>query len=336
MKNLLYIGNALSQKGKTVTTVDTLSKSLEKEGYFVKVTSRIEIKSIRMLDMLLSIIKYRKKANYVLIDTYSTRNFYYAYLSARLCKFLKLSYVPILHGGNLPERLKKSPNKSRFLFGNAVVNVAPSNYTKFNFEKEGYENVICVPNSIDLKNYEFDRRDYNEIKLLWVRSFSKLYNPNLAIDILHQFRLKGIDASLCMIGPDNDGSLKITKDYAKSLNLEVEFTGKLSKKEWIDKAKAYNFFINTTNYDNMPVSVIEAMAIGLPVISTNVGGLPYLIDENETGILVPPKNSDAFVEAILNLKNDPKKRNNLTQSAREKVKHFDWEVVKEQWNAILK
>ena len=85
------------------------------------------------------------------------------------------------------------------------------------------------------------------------------------------------DATLAMIGPDVDGSLTKVKDLARKKNLDVNFTGKLSKPEWINYSKDFNVFINTTNFDNTPVSVIEAMALGLPVVSTNVGGMPFLI-----------------------------------------------------------
>ena len=68
----------------------------------------------------------------------------------------------------------------------------------------------------------------------------------------------------------------------------MNFTGKLSKQEWRDLSKDYNVFINTTNFDNTPVSVIEAMALGIPVVSTNVGGLPFLITDKVDGVLVEP------------------------------------------------
>lgn len=286
--------------------------------------------------MLLTIIKLSKEVDYVLIDTYSTQNFYYAYLSSRLCQMLKLKYIPILHGGNLPNRLKRNPRLSRAIFGRAYVNVAPSEYTKSRFEALGYKNTTCIANAIEIENYPFEKKVLNVVKMLWVRSFSELYNPNLAIKILYELKQKNVESSLCMVGPENDGTLKKAKDYAKSLNLDVSFTGKLSKKEWIDLSVGCNVFLNTTNFDNMPVSVIEAMALGFPVVSTNVGGMPFLIETNKDGVLVEPNDSDAFVNAIMDLKEKPKKTLNLTSEARRKVEAYDWSLVKLKWDAILK
>lgn len=335
MKNILYIGNKLSSKGKTATTIDTLSSALATEGYCVKSVSSKKNKFLRLLDMLLSIIKNKTWADYILIDTYSTQNFYFAYLSSQLCRVFSLKYIPILHGGNLPNRLKSSPKLSKAVFNNAYINVSPSAYLKSNFESLGYQNITIIPNAIELEHYTFKSRTIETIRLLWVRSFSEIYNPKLAVSILKTLQDKGFETSLTMVGPDNDGSLEETKIFAKSLKVDVSFTGKFSKKEWITLSKDYNIFINTTNFDNMPVSIIEAMALGLPVISTNVGGMPFLIAHNVDGILVSPNNVDAFTTAILKLKNNEDLKNNLVKQARKKTEHYSWQIVKEKWKSIL-
>lgn len=335
MKKLLYIGNQLSQKGKTETTIETLSKSLRLEGYLVFTASKIRNKIVRLLDMLFHIFKYRTQVEFVLMDTYSTQNFYYAYLCSQLCRFLKLKYIPILHGGNLPNRLKKHPKLSKQIFNNAYKNIAPSEYILSEFKKQGYHNLVYIPNSIKLKNYPFKQRIIDKPKLLWVRSFSEIYNPLLAIDVFNQLLKEGVEASLCMVGPENDGSLKKAKVYANQLDVDITFTGKLSKQAWIDVSQDYNIFINTTNYDNMPVSVIEAMALGLPIVSTNVGGMPFLIENEKEGILVKPNNVNVFVSAIKKLQTNREHVNSITNNARKKVECFDWEIVKKQWLSVL-
>ncbi len=332
-KNIIYIGNKLANK--TVTTIDTLSGLLIEEGYMVKSYSSCNNKIFRFVDMLLAIIKNKNWADLVLIDTYSTQNFYYAVFVAKLCRTFHIPYIPILHGGNLPNRLTKSPRLSKKLFKNAKINVAPSHYLLEAFKNSGFNNLAYIPNTIEIKKYPFLQREKIKAKLLWVRSFASIYNPVLALDIVEELLNQGFDASLCMVGPEKDGSLEKCKAIAQQKKLPVTFTGKVSKKEWIHLSKEYDIFINTTNFDNTPVSVIEAMALGLPVVSTNVGGLPFLITNNKTGILVPPNNAGVFVKAIKDLLANPKKAIQVSKNARLEVEKFDWEQVKQKWFKIL-
>ena len=278
-KPLLYIGNKLAIHGNPPTAIDTLTIKLEDEGYSIITASSQKPKLFRLLDMLVTTFRNRKKVAAVLIDTYSTQNFYYAVIIGTMCRFFKIPYIPILHGGNLPHRLEKSKNTCKQLFNGAYTNVAPSAYLAEKFRGKGYENLTYIPNTIEIQNYPFKLRQEIKAKLLWVRSFSEIYNPLLALQIVELLKKEGLEVELCMVGPEKDGSLQRCKNVAQELNLPITFPGILKKEEWIDLSKDYDIFINTTNFDNMPVSVMEAMALGLPVVSTNVGGLPYLIED---------------------------------------------------------
>ena len=334
-KRLLYIGNKLAVHGKPPTAIDLLSVKLQEDGYSVISASSKINKVSRVIDMAMFTIKNRRKVDLVLIDTYSTMNFYYAVIVAMLCRSFKLPYIPILHGGNLPVRLKRNPGLSKTFFGNALINVAPSMYMLEQFEKQGIQNITYIPNTLEIQNYPFKNRESVAPRLLWVRSFSEIYNPLLALEIVEMLQSKGIDVSLCMVGPDKDGSLARCKKVASELKLPVTFTGMMQKGHWITLSKDYDIFINTTNFDNMPVSVMEAMALGLPVISTNVGGLPFLIDQEKDGILVPPNNAEAFVNAIVELLDNPIKVQRITRNARTKIEGYDWENVKHSWIKLL-
>jgi glycosyltransferase involved in cell wall biosynthesis len=335
MKNILYIGNNLSKTGKTQTTIESLSEHLRNEGYTVYTFSNKNNKIVRLFDMLLGILKKSRKTDYVLIDTYSTQNFYYAYLSSQLCRVLQLKYIPILHGGNLPNRLQNNPRLSKALFCHAYKNVSPSLYIKSEFEKKGYSNIVCIPNTIDISSYRYKQRSYETVNLLWVRSFSKIYNPLLVIKLLKALQDEGFKTTLCMVGPEGDGSLKEAQNLAKSMKVEVTFTGKLSKKEWINLSEDYNIFINTTNFDNMPVSVMEAMALGLPIISTNVGGMPFIIENGHNGILVNPNNIEKFVKSVKWIQSHPDEVKIMTKNARGNVEQFDNKLVMKKWYSLL-
>ena len=332
-KSILYIGNKLAKHGNTVTTIDSLSILLEAEGYRVITASSVKNKAGRMLDMLYKTFTNRKKVDLVLIDTYSTQNFYYAVFVAKLCRSLKLPYYTLLHGGDLSKRLSENHKISKKLFEGAKQNISPSKFLLEAFRKKGYVNCTYIPNSIQLENYPFSLRKELRPKLLWVRSFAKIYNPMLAIEVLKKLRENGVDATLTMVGPDKDGSLRTCK--AEAQDLPVVFTGKLTKMEWIGIAKDHDVFINTTNFDNMPVSVIEAMALGLVVVSTDVGGIPFLIENNQNGILVPPNKIDAFAKCISELIITPLLAESLSKNARTLAETFAWEEVKHNWHVLL-
>jgi glycosyltransferase involved in cell wall biosynthesis len=337
-KNILYIGNNLVKKNNNTTTMGTLSILLEINGINVYKSSNKSNKVLRLIDMCFSILKYKNKIDCILIDTYSTFNFYFAFTTSQLARFLKIKYIPILHGGNLPTRLDKSLKMSKAIFNNSYANIAPSGYLQHEFFKKNY-NSILIPNSISISEYQLKKREKLEPKLLYVRAFSKIYNPLMAIKVLHELKKNYPNATLCMIGPDSgDGSLYEVKELVTKLKLNnsVEFTGSMAKSEWHKKSKDFDIFINTTNIDNTPISVIEGMALGLPIVSTNVGGIPYLIKNNLEGVLVDADNEMAMCSAISELIETPKIVKELTKNARKKAESFDEAVVIDNWIDILK
>ena len=286
--------------------------------------------------MAFSVIKDRKKVNYVIIDTYSTFSFWYVLLVSQLCLMFQLRYIPILHGGNLPHRLDKNPKLAQLIFNHSYHNVAPSGYLLEAFRKRNFPNLVFIPNTIDLSNYPYlKQRDTHVPKLLWVRSFATLYHPKMAIDVLKKVQEQYLTAQLCMVGPDKDGSLEEARSYAQQEKIQVKFTGRLSKAEWVALSKNYNTFINTTNFDNTPVSVIEAMCLGLPVVTTNVGGIPFLLENRKTALLVEAKAVKEMAEAVIELTKNHELRTTLVQNGREYVEHFDWQAVKHQWAKLL-
>lgn len=334
-KSILYIGNNFTAKSKYNSTMAVLSNLLKAEGYNLYLSSNKINKIKRLLEMCLSVIKYRNKVDYILIDTFSTSNFYYAFLTSQLARIFKIKYIPILHGGNLPIRIKRSSFLSKLIFKNSYKNIAPSNYLKIAFENEGYE-VDFIPNIIEIENYQYKKRENLQPRLFWVRAFKEIYNPTLAIEVLNLLKQKFANSKLCMVGPFVDSSYKDCENLIKKYHLEdsVEFTGVLKKEEWHKKSEEFDIFINTTNFDNTPVSVMEAMALGLPIVSTNVGGIPYLLEDEIDALLVNPNDVNQMVSQISRILNNDLQH--LAISARKKVEGFSWEENRTKWLEILK
>ena len=332
---LLYIGNHLSVRGAYPSVAESLSLRLLPE-LELHLVSRKRNKGLRMLDMLWAILRYGRKEQPVLIDVYSTWNFYYALLCGLLCRMLACRYYCVLHGGNLPRRLQDNPRLSRWLFGGAARLIAPSSYLQAAFRQAGYE-VIVIPNAIPLKNYPYRCRKNVRPRILWVRAFSSIYNPQMAIHVLHRLISKYPNAFLCMVGPERDGSQQHCKKLVQELGLSghVRFTGLLSKSEWTSLSEKYDVFINTTNFDNAPVSVIEAMALGLPVVCTNAGGLPYLVKNRVSGLVVPCGDVKEMSEKIIELIENHRLAESLSVRGRRQVESYDFSVVSNMWKKLL-
>ncbi len=331
---ILYLGN---KKSVTPSTVDTLGEQL-KSSYDVVTCSQVQNKALRFIDMIRHIIKYRKECELLIVDTYSSLNFYYALMTAFMGKLLHIPYIPILHGGDLPnKRLKKHPKLSRYIFASSAQNVTPSIYLKEAFERAGYS-TLYIPNNIELDAYTYKERKEIKPKLLYVRSFAKIYNTKMAIRTVKNLIDTYPDIQLCMVGPDRDGSLEETKNYAKELGVDkhVTFTGGLPKEQWLALAQNYDIFINPTNFDNLPVSIVEAMALGLPIVSTNVGGLPYLIKDGIDGLLVDKNDDKAMAAKIDQLLKNPTLCQKLSKNSRKKADTYDWNVIKSQWDTVIK
>lgn len=331
MKTILYIGNKLQG-----SVMEVLSKQLEAHFQVVS-TSEHPNKVLRALEMLGTFFRVQHRTDLVILDTYSTLNFYYAWGFALLCRFFRKPYLCYLHGGNLPARLTGSPRMSRAVFGHAQANVAPSGYLKSALEQAGF-NAICIPNFIRIERYPFVQRARLRPNLLWVRAFERTYHPEMSIRVFAAIQKTYPEAQLCMVGPDKDGSMERCKLLVARLGLghHVQFPGQLTKAKWIELSADYDIFLSTPHFDNTPVSVVEAMALGLPVVSTGVGGMPYLIEHGKDGLLSPDADEAAMIRHLQLLLTDPYLAGSLSRNARQKAENFDWKMVEKQWLELIR
>ena len=216
-KTILYVGNYLAKTGITPTFNFQLIPRL-REHFKVISTSSKEKKFLRMLDMIWELYRKRKVVNVVIIDVYSRQGYWYAVIIARLAHFYKIPYINLLHGGNLPIRLEGKAQPSKKLFGNAAYNISPSRYLQDVFIRAGFD-VQCIPNFIEIEKYPYQERPHIAARLFWLRSFHEIYNPLLAVRVLKRLVEMGYEASLCMVGPDKDGTFSQVLALANELKV---------------------------------------------------------------------------------------------------------------------
>jgi glycosyltransferase involved in cell wall biosynthesis len=102
--------------------------------------------------------------------------------------------------------------------------------------------------------------------------------------------------------------------------------------DWLNRS---DIFLNTADIDNTPLSVLEAMASGMCIVSTNVGGIPYLLEHETDALLVPPGDEAAMAAAVRRILTEPGLAERLSRNAYQKAKQFDWSIILPQWDKLL-
>jgi glycosyltransferase involved in cell wall biosynthesis len=336
-KSLLVIGNFLSRTLGVRSMAEELALRLSQGGWKVITTSSRPKPWSRLPDMMATAWQQRRKYNTAYVEVYSGKAFFWAEAVSLSLRLAGKPYVLNLHGGALPGFARHWPGRVSSLLNSAAAVVTPSSYLLT--EMASYrKDLRLIPNGLNLQDYEFKLRTQPQPHLVWLRTFRDFYNPSLAPKVLSRLSRGVHESRLIMLGPDTrDGSLGQTRKTASDLNVAhvVSFPGKVPKEDvprWLQKG---DIFLNTTNVDNTPVSVIEAMALGLCIVSTEVGGIPYLLEHDTDALLVQPNDPDAMAAAVRRLLAEPGLARRLSENARKKAAQFDWTIIMPQWESLL-
>lgn len=306
-------------------------------GINVRTTSAKTNKIHRLGDILWTIWRDKQIYDIAQIDVFSGWAFEWACLSGWMLNILKKTFVLTLHGGNLPMFAARNPGRVRNLLKNAAAVTAPSSYLQKAMQPYR-QDILLLPNPLDISHYSFRMRAAPAPRLVWLRAFHHIYNPSLAPRVLALLANEFPDINLTMFGPDKmDGSFELTRKTAHDMGVQdrIGFPGAVPKERVPEVLQTGDIFLNTTNVDNTPVSVLEAMACGLCVVTTNVGGLPDLLEDGVDALLVPPDDSQAMANAIRRLLIEPGLAEKLSVNARRKVEGFDWSVILPQWERLF-
>ena len=336
---LLGIIGSMASAGKAINVPagQLLAVNLQNEGYRVVIASDKKIKLLRLLDTLLTIIRYRNLLDFIIIQVYSGLGFILVDAASWIGSLLKIPLIFHVHGGNIPEFLARYPKWSIRVLKRSTAFVCPSQYLTEALSHWGFDPVV-IPNYVEICHYPFRLRSHPQPKLIWLRAFHEIYNPLMVPRMMKKLGGDQINANINMAGPDKgDGSLQAMIELGErlSINYTINVLGKIEHDHVPKFLSEGDIFINTTNVDNTPVSLIEAMACGLCIVSTNVGGIPYLVEDGLDGLLVPPDDAAAMAAAVQKLLNDPGLAERLSSNARRKAEGFDWEHILPLWEALF-
>ncbi len=333
---VLLVGNFLSRHSAARTVGEELAARLVAAGWPVTATSEKLSRAARLLDMQHTIWS-RGPFAVAQVDVYSGAAFLWAEAACWSLRRRRTPFVLTLHGGRLPDFARRRPRRVRRLLAGARAVTTPSEFLRRAMSPYGSE-LQLVPNPLDLGVYPFTPRRAPRPRLIWLRAFHRIYNPELAPRVLGRLIASHPTAELTMIGPDKgDGSLERTRRRAETLGVadRITYTGWVAKERVPELLARADVFLNTADADNAPVSVTEAMACGLCVVSTDAGGLPDLIDHGENALLVGRDDAAAMASAVASVLEDPELAARLSSGARREAAARDWSRVLPVWEELL-
>jgi len=336
---IFIVGLFLSEKNKNKimrTAADQLAELLTKYGYTVITTSSVINKGLRMIDTLCSIIRHSRKYKIAVVPLYGTLGSYIWETSATLLlKLIGKKVIMVVHGGSIPERMKKNPGRYLIPLRKADIVACPSNFILTALKEHNVESRL-IENVINLKDYHFHTKSTFRPRVLWMRTIEDIYNPEMAVRVAAILSKKYSDFKLVMAGYDR-GALAMTKALADELGVtdKIEFPGYITNEQKNQFAQELDFYICTNKIDNAPVSLIEMMALGLPVITVNSGGIPYLITDGYNGSMVNLDDDDAMANAIIAIIENPQQGTHMINNGLVFAHHFDETAVIEKWRTAF-
>lgn len=332
---IFIVGNFFNNRGGTPTTqAEELKKILENRGGKVIHASRHLHRVARFCDTLYSLLFFRRQYQIVNIQFYGGLALVLEGAASLLAKWLGKTIVFTLHGGAIPDKIKKYPKWYRRVLSRATMITCPSNYLIHHLSPLGLP-LRLIENSLPLPAYQFQAKKSFGPRLLWMRSFHPIYNPAMALEVVSLLKKDYPELRLYMAGVDL-GHFEETKTLVSKMGLEKEviFPGYIDIEKKNLLAETCDIYLCTNRIDNTPVSLLEMMALGLPIVTTNIGGIPFMVQNNEA-LLVASEDAEAMADAVRQLITSPEIGQELVQRGLALVQRYDEAVVAKKWISLL-
>ena len=325
-KKILFIGPSTGLNGGVASVIETLQAENKDDELFevsMLATVRTTKKILYIFDYLIFLIKFinnivRTRFDLVHIHLASRGSSYRKIFVMTILSFYKIPYLVHLHGGEFKLFFDSLP---RWLADFMVSKLASAEYVVA--LSGGWKNWLCT--SLMLKNVRVVENGALNAKRGSLKSecgptilfFGGRLEDQKGVDVLLKACSQLKPTIQYQIHFAGDGDIKKYISFAKELGIYERciFFGWLDKEVYYEKLNKASIFVLPSFNEGMPMGIIEAMSIGLPVVSTAVGGIPELVSDQETGLLVSPGNSEELTEALTKIIEDEELAENLSISS---------------------
>jgi len=233
------------------------------------------------------------------------------------------------HSGEAEDHLRLWRRTTIPILNLADAIVVPSEFLVRVFSTFGVD-ARAIFNIIDLNKFSFRERDQLRPVFLSNRNLEAHYGVDCVLRAFALIQQQVPDAVLTVIG---DGSQRqALEDLKRELNLKhISFTGRVEHEDIYQQYSTSDVYLNASKVDNQPLSILEAFACGLPVVTTDAGGIPDIVTNGETGFVVRVGDYRALADRAIKLLADHNIATTMARRARQECMRYTWKIVCHQW-----
>ncbi len=277
----------------------------------------------------------RRLPHYDVIHLFSAS--YFSFLIAQMPAILiaRLYRKPVIlnyRSGEARDHLTRATPFVHGLIGMCRRIVVPSGYLVEVFAEFGFH-AEAIANVVDPTEFRPRERATAHPRVLVPRTLDPLYDVGCAIRAFEIVKERCPAAELTILG-DGAEEKRLRQLVADLALRDVNFAGRVPRAEIGAVYDRHDILLNTSAVDNMPVSLLEGFAAGLPIVSTDAGGIPFIIRDGENGYLVAVGDHAEAAERVLALIEDADDLKRLSRASLEEAKRYRWDGIGRQWRAL--
>src|SRR5262245_24424620 len=312
-----------------------IAEQLREIGAKVGVLGRAKSGWGRLLEIVSYSFLLVPRYDVLLVDLFGLRAFVYESVAILCARLWRKRIVAVLRNGFMQDFVERWPRWTRFILSQPDLVLVPHYFLKKELSTIGLRIDGMIPNFVKLENYRFRERSVLSPRFLYLRGMHPFYNAPMALRAFALVQQKYPNAELTMAGKEGQDS-DDCRSLVQSLKLRnVHFRGIVPKKDIPGLADEHDIYLHTNRVDNMPVSIIEMWACGLPIVCTNVGGMQYLVRNGIDGIFVESEDYEAMADACFELLSNNELAKTLSCNGRARALELTWECVRPMWEEAL-
>lgn len=288
----------------------------------------------RLLSYVIQLWKLTKKTDVLHVMANSGWSWHlFATPAIWIAKMRRVPVVVNYRGGKAEEFLNRSLRTVKPTLNASTKIIVPSKFLNTVFNKFDIETSI-IANIIDISRFkknDINNSDSKGPHILVARNLEKIYDNAMAINAFNEVLKQYPNATLTIAGtgPEKNNLDELVSQLG--LVERVTFTGRVDRKKMPALYQSADVMLNPSQVDNMPNSILEALASSVPVVSTNVGGIPYMVEHEKNVLLVNSQDYQAMAKEVCRILSDQQLRDKLIEAGLQLVENCSWPAVREQW-----